>query len=113
LPEVTKCEQQWDYLYVDDAANAYYSQCLKACSGLYNLCSGNTVNLKSTIEMIQKILNDNSQISYGKVPYSKNQIMFLAGDCRRLKEQAGWTPRTSLAEGLKQTINYYRKLESN
>jgi UDP-glucose 4-epimerase len=113
MPEITKCEQIWDYLFVDDAAEAFYLQSIKLTKGLFNLCSGTKITLRSVVEQIQLILKNKLLIEYGKLSYHKNQIMHLAGKNSKLINETGWSPKTSLNEGLIQTINYYRNFESN
>lgn len=111
-PELTKCEQVWDYLFVNDAAEAFYAQCRKQIKGVFNLCSGIAISLKDVAYLIQRLLNDKSLIQFGSIPYSKDQTMVLSGNCDKLKNQTGWVPKTALEEGLEQTISYYRNLES-
>ena len=51
-PSLTKGEQQWDYLYVDDAARALYLLALKGRDGqVYCIGSGQVRPLKEYIEM--------------------------------------------------------------
>lgn len=111
-PALTKCEQQWDYLYVEDAARAIDSQILKSCEGIYNICSGSHHSLKKIVEVIQLLLQDQTTISFGAVPYAEKQVMFLSGNCDKLKRQTGWNPEFNLEQGLNKTIKYYLEHES-
>ncbi|HKR03758.1 MAG TPA: NAD(P)-dependent oxidoreductase [Bacteroidia bacterium] len=111
-PELTNCEQEWDYIYVDDAAEAIYFQILNSCEGIFNICSGKTESLRKVAELIQSLLGNNKKIQFGTLPYSKNQNMFLSGSSDKLRKETGWSPKFTLEEGLKQTINYSLKNES-
>jgi UDP-glucose 4-epimerase len=108
-PELTNCEQLWDYLFIEDTAKAFYRQIESNCEGLYNVCSGETLVLKNIVLAIQCLVNNNSSVNFGAIPYSDNQIMILSGNSDKLKNETGWRPETNFSEGLKQTVNYFLK----
>ncbi len=51
---VTKCEQYWDYLFIDDLVNALYKIKSEKSLGITNLSSNNPVQIKELIEILQK-----------------------------------------------------------
>lgn len=107
VPKLTGCEQIWDYLYIDDAATAFYKQINNSCEGIFNICSGKTIVLKEIVLLIQKMIKNNSSVIFGDIPYLKNQTMMLWGNCDKLKSLTGWESATNLENGLDQTINYF------
>jgi UDP-glucose 4-epimerase len=111
IPQLTKCEQQWDYLYVDDAAEAIYAEVINVKTGIFNLCSGKTESLKKIVKLIQTLMNNHQDIPFGTLPYSTNQIMQLSGSSNKLKAETGWNPKFTLEKGLTQTINYLQTNE--
>lgn len=111
-PKVTSCEQLWDYLYIEDAAEAFYAQYLNQCMGLFNICYGTTISLKDVVHLIEQYFNDSPQIQFGSISYTKNQTMILSGNNKKIKKFTGWAPKTTIEKGLQQTIEYYRNLES-
>lgn len=108
-PAVTAAEQRWDYLYVDDAAAAVIAAaCDVAARGFFNLGSGTAVRLRSVIERIRDEVDPSLPIGFGDVPYRPDQTMHLEANIDRLREAIGWSPMTSLDEGLRATVDWYR-----
>ena len=57
-PSLTAGEQIWDYLYSDDAADAFYRMALKGKDGaVYVLGSGQTKPLKEFMKIIRASIN--------------------------------------------------------
>ncbi len=101
---LTKCEQVWDYLYCDDAAEALYVLGKKGKSNkIYNLSSGKTKKLYYYVETIKKIMDGKAKIEYGKIKYTKDQLMYLSADISEIKA-LGWEPKINFFEGIKRTI---------
>jgi nucleoside-diphosphate-sugar epimerase len=105
-PKLTKCEQLWDYLFVDDAARAVHSVASSKACGVFNLGSGMSRPLKSYIETIRKILNSNLVPDYGAISYRPDQVMHLEADISRLQRETGWQPLVNLIDGLALTVEF-------
>ena len=54
--------------------------------------------------------NEKTYTVRGVKPYRDNEIMRVVGDATKLAKKTGWTPNTTLEEGLKQTYMWYNKL---
>lgn len=109
-PRLTKGEQVWDYLYVDDCAKALYllSEHGQA-SQIYNLGSGEETLLKKYAEIIQKIVNQDIAIEFGSIPYNENTPKFLSADITKLKADTGFSPEISFEEGINKILATCRK----
>lgn len=106
-PELTKCEQIWDYLYADDAGDAILAVAEKGKDGkAYPLGSGNGRKLSEYIDDIQRIVNPSVEVKYGRKDYYPHQPMYLLADITELTKDTGWIPRFSF----KESINCYMKL---
>jgi nucleoside-diphosphate-sugar epimerase len=105
-PQLTKCEQLWDYLHVEDAARAVHSVASSNACGVFNLGSGMSRPLKNYIETIRKILNSNLVPDYGAIPYRPDQVMHLEADISRLQRVTGWQPSVNLIDGFTQTVEF-------
>ena len=103
-PQLTRCEQLWDYLYVADAARAIVSVANGETTGVFNLGSGRAVVLKELIETIRKIIGSTVEPDYGAVPYRPDQVMHLEADIGKLQAATGWFPTTSFEAGLRATV---------
>jgi UDP-glucose 4-epimerase len=108
-PELTPCEQYWDYLFVQDAARAIISVTESRPQGVFNLGSGYACSLKRIVESIRAELGTALQAKYGAVSYRPDQVMHLQADITRLAQVCGWHPEVSLEEGLRRTVEWYRQ----
>lgn len=112
-PSYTKGEQLWDYLYCDDAANAFYLAATRGLDGsVYCIGSGQTRELKDYIYAIRDAVNPNMEVGIGEIPYFENQVMYLCADISSLTADTGFTPKYSFEEGIKETVEWYRKNET-
>ena len=108
-PSLTKGDQLWDYLYIDDATDALVSlgQTPDA-KGIFNLASGQAVPLRSVIEGIRDLIDPTLELGLGDVPYGPHQVMHLQASIDRLKEVTGWQPKVGLVDGLKATVAWHQ-----
>ena len=84
---VSPCEQIWDYIEANDAANIIIKIAKYGKNGItYPLGSGNAKPLKEYLEDIKKKYNSNIKINYGARPYNDNQVMYLVADMSYLKD---------------------------
>ena len=102
-----------DYLYVDDAVNAYYlimNEMLKKGKKLliYNVGSKDNFSVLSLVKLILKIMNKDKlkPIILNK---SKQEINFQKLNDKKIRKELGWKQNVSMALGLKNTINWYKK----
>lgn len=107
-PKLTKCEQLWDYLYVDDAARAVCAAADGTTCGVFNLGSGLSRPLKEYIEAIHTALGLSLEPEYGAIPYRPDQVMHLEADITRLTKATGWYPKISIEEGIRNTVAFER-----
>lgn len=108
--EFTKGEQQWDYLYSQDAARALLALAQKGIHGkVYCLGSGKSRPLKEYIEAIRHEADPAGRITLGALPYPPGQVMHLCADITLLTEDTGFTPQTTFEEGIRQTCRWYLK----
>jgi nucleoside-diphosphate-sugar epimerase len=109
-PQVTRCEQIWDYLFVSDAARAIVSLADGKTSGVFNLGSGEARPLKDIIELIRVESGSSVQPAYGALPYRPDQVMHLQADISKLSAATGWTPQVGLEEGIRRTVAWEKSL---
>lgn len=110
MPKYTKGEQIWDYLYCDDAANAFYLAAEKGKDGaVYAVGSGEERRLKEYIQDIGDVICPGKEIVFGEVPYYEKQVMYLCADIRELREDTGFKPSVPFAEGVRRTVEWRRE----
>ncbi len=101
-PELTKCEQTWDYLYADDAADAILAIAEKGIDGkAYPLGSGNGRKLSEYIEDIRNLINPAIEVKYGVKDYYPHQPMHLLANIVDLNTDTEWKSKFSFIDGIK------------
>ncbi|MDQ3820062.1 MAG: NAD-dependent epimerase/dehydratase family protein [Acidobacteriota bacterium] len=109
-PQLTSGDQKWDYLYVGDAAEAIHRAAVtEGAEGVFNLSSGEAHTVREIVERIRDIIDPSLPLSFGEIPAPAARIMHLQADISKLREATGWTPRTSLEEGLRWTIEWAKE----
>ena len=106
-PELTKCEQIWDYLYCDDTAKALLAIGKSGVNGkFYPLGSGKVQKLSKYIENIRDIISPDIELHFGKKEYYPHQPMYLCADISELTYDTGWRPEISFEDGIKKVLTF-------
>ena len=109
VPKLTKGEQEWDYLYSEDAAKAMYLIGLRGKHGkTYCIGGGKTKPLLEYVKILRDAIDKDAQLGVGEIPYSDKQVMYLCADITELQEDTGFTPDVTFEQGIVQTINWYK-----
>jgi nucleoside-diphosphate-sugar epimerase len=109
----TKGEQVWDYIYAEDCARAFYLIGEKGKHGkAYTVGSGDRRLLRDYIYAIRDAVNPSLSIGIGEREYYPNQVMMLTADLSDLTEDTGFVPQVSFEEGIRRTIDWYRRKHS-
>lgn len=104
-PELTKCEQMWDYLYSDDAGEAFVLIADKGLDGkVYVLGSGQKRQLREYVEDIKMAVNSSTNVQYGAKDYYPHQPMYMVADITELRKDIYWVPKISFIQGIKNII---------
>lgn len=105
MPELTKGDQVWDYLYSYDAAQAMIKIAQNGKNGeVYCLGSGQKRLLKEYIKEIVDVVAPNATLTFGQKPYGENQIMFLAANINKLKNEVGFVPKYNFKQAINEII---------
>ena len=106
----TKGEQEWDYLYSEDAARAMYLIAQKGISNkIYVIGGGKTRKLMDYIDVMDKKANPAVHPVLGAVPYADKQVMYLCADISELTKDTGFVPAVEFEEGIEKTIQYVKE----
>ena len=108
-PALTAGEQRWDYLFIEDAAEALCRVAFTPqVDGIFNLGSGEAHQVRKIVERIRDQIDPRLPLNLGALPYRPDQVMHLQTQIDRLRTATGWQPRTALADGLTKTVDWYR-----
>src|SRR5262249_37235635 len=107
-PKLTAGTQRWDYLYVEDAAEAVAAAVFASgLDGVYNLGAGRAVPVRDIVQTIRDLIDPDLPLGFGEIPFKANQIMHLQADITRLCAALPWRPTTALTDGLRRTVDWY------
>lgn len=107
VPQFTKGEQMWDYLYSGDAARAFRLVGEEGIDGkTYVLGSGQAHPLAEYIKIIRDVVSPNGQIKLGAIPYAPKQVMRLQADITELNKDTGFVPEMDFATGINKILEW-------
>ncbi len=96
-----------DYVYVDDVVDAVISVAENPRSGPFNVGTGKGTNTNRIFEIVAEYCGHTDKAVHGPPrPGDVNRI-FL--DASRAKRELDWTPKITLEEGLKTTVDWFRQ----
>lgn len=111
-PIFTKAEQKWDYLYSKDAGAAFYLIGEKGKNKkVYCIGSDCSRPLSEYIYMIRNLIDPALPLGIGELEYAPLQVMNLQADISELKEDTGYEQKYSFEEGIRETIEWYKRWE--
>ena len=105
-----------DFNYVDDVVNAILlsAQSDNVNGMIFNLGADDPINLQDTAKLMIEI---SDKASYELVPFPAERKVIDIGnyyaDYKKIKSKLGWQPKESLKDGLKLTIDFYKKFQKN
>jgi nucleoside-diphosphate-sugar epimerase len=109
VPQLTKGEQMWDYLYSGDVASAFRLLGEKGQDGkLYVLGSGQARPLADYVRAIRDAVAPGAEIALGAIPYPPKLVMFLQADITEIRQDTGWAPTVPFEQGIRETIRSVR-----
>jgi len=98
-PLLTKCEQMWDFIYIDEAVRQILSIAAKGKDiAIYQVCSGKEKPMKWYIEQIRDMIDPSLPLGFGERDYYPGQPMRLCGDLEQLIKDTGYTPVNETVE---------------
>ncbi len=96
-------EQERDYMWVDDAVNAYIK--VMNQKGVFNAGSGTTIKVNRIAHLIKERLKSTSKIVH--VAGRPGEVQRLCCDAKKIKA-LGWKPKVSIEEGIKKYVDFYK-----
>lgn len=103
-------ENSRDFTYIDNVIEANLRACLaskKACGGAYNIAYGDRVSLNELYETLKNLLDKDIKPMYG--PNRKGDIKHSNADISNARALLGYNPSYSFDDGIKLTIDWYKK----
>jgi nucleoside-diphosphate-sugar epimerase len=108
--KMTPGEQKREFNYVDDVVEAYLkvAHCPSCQGEVINVGSGIPYRVKDVVAMIQGLIGGETRVKAGALTYRKGEGMESFCDNQKLRQLTGWSPKVSLEEGLRLTVEWYK-----
>jgi UDP-glucose 4-epimerase len=99
------CTQDWDYIYVEDAAQSLQRLGRSDCpSGVYNIASGISRPLMEYVLKIKEITQSRSSLHFDAANFRENNQVNLKPSIEKLQTALNWKPETGFDYGIERII---------
>jgi nucleoside-diphosphate-sugar epimerase len=108
-PKLSSGTRPVDWVYVDDVVDAFIAASTRddLAGTTLDIGTGELVTIRAIIERIVETVGTGVEPDFGALPERPLEIVRVA-DVERTKDMLGWQPRTTLTEGLRSTVDWYR-----
>jgi nucleoside-diphosphate-sugar epimerase len=100
--------QRRDFLHVDDVAGAFAALLHSDVAGAVNIASGEPVTVRSIAEELARAAGRPELLDIGAVAQRAGDPEEIVANVARLRDEVGFVPARSLAEGLAETVAWWR-----
>ena len=108
-PSLTRLEQKWDFVNVDDAIRALALIGEKGKNdAFYAIGNGENRPLSEYVMIVRNLIDPQAPLGIGEVPYKTAQLPHSTIDLTSLHQDTGYTPSQSFEEGIAPIVTYYR-----
>ncbi len=108
-PKLSSGTRPVDWVYVDDVVDAFIAGSSRddLAGASLDIGTGELVTIRAIVERIVETVGTGVEPDFGALPERPLEIVRVA-DVERTKDLLGWQPRTTLTEGLRSTVDWYR-----
>ncbi|HBV82474.1 MAG TPA: hypothetical protein DEB74_06700 [Lachnospiraceae bacterium] len=105
-PSLTKLEQLWDYVYIDDVVLALIAVGKRGKgNAVYAIGHGDNWELSNYIRIIHQKIDPSLPLGIGEVPYSSDKLPCSCIDLTDIERDTGFKPQVDFEEGITRVIN--------
>ena len=98
--------QTRDFVSVDDIVEANMAAIYRGHRRALNIATGELTSVNSLYDLLKEITGFRWEAEHG--PTRAGDVYRISLDCSRATEELGWTPQTSLTDGLARTVEHLR-----
>jgi NAD dependent epimerase/dehydratase len=102
-----------DFLFVKDTVKGFIQlgKCEGAVGKVVNIGTGTDISIEELVKKILGLMGKQGKIEVEdrRIRPEKSEVMQLLSDTRLAKKLFQWTPRYTLEDGLRETIEWYQK----
>lgn len=102
--------QTREFTYIDDLISGYLKAATtpEAIGQTINLGTGKTYTILEVVEQIRQLTDSRMKLQVGALPDRVGEIMMYQCDNTKARDLLDWVPETSLTQGLRKTIDWYK-----
>jgi len=102
-----------DFLFVKDTVRGFIQlgKCERAVGKVVNIGTGTDISIEELVKKILGLMGKQGEIEVEdrRIRPEKSEVMQLLSDTRLAQKLFQWTPRYTLEDGLRETIEWYQK----
>lgn len=104
--------QMRDFVYVKDVVDANIKSILsKKDFAIYNVATGRALSINELFNNLKRLINYTKSPVYQ--PPRKGEIFKSYLNIELIRKELNWRPKTTIQEGLKEVVNYFKKSDIN
>ena len=109
--EMTEGEQTREFNYVDDIVDGFIKAVttIEAIGEIINIGNGREYRIREVVETVLKLMDSSLKPKVGSLDYRPGETWHFYCDNTKARKILGWQAKTSLEEGLKNTIAWFQK----
>ncbi|SFK60576.1 NAD-dependent epimerase/dehydratase family protein [Brevibacillus centrosporus] len=105
---LTLGEQKRDFIYIDDVVSAFLTVLRRAGDSEepfleYEVGTGEATSVRDFVRLVHGLTASKTILRFGALPYAAHEIMLSQANTLPL-EQLGWSPQTTLTDGIRNMI---------
>ncbi len=98
--------QTRDFVFVDDVVEANLAAMRQESGGVYNVGTGTETSINELFRVLADLTDSTCKEVHG--PAKAGEQMRSVIDPSKIKQELSWDHKVELAEGLKQTVDFFR-----
>jgi dolichol-phosphate mannosyltransferase len=95
-----------DFVFVDDAVEAFVLAAEHAIPGVYNIGSGRQTSLEALVEVARRVFAVDAEPQWGSMEKRSWDATIWVADPRRAQAELGWAPSRPIDQGLLLTADW-------
>lgn len=100
-------EQTRDFVFVGDVVAACSAALAHDAPGPFNVATGVETSVNSLAEQLQAIAG--TKVAVAHAPAKAGEVRHSSLSAERIRRELGWQPQVALEEGLRRTVEYFRR----
>lgn len=108
--QFTSATQNYDFIYIDDVADAFYLLGEKGkANKSYVIGSGNAGPLRGFLEKLVYTCDKSAKPLFGDIPFTGTNLQLSVFSIKEIERDCGFKPNIPFEEGIRKTLEWIKK----